>query len=79
MIFGHSQRVDWSDEGKPQINVYYPCKHLDDCYRIIVQQPRSELYGPLYRIVSMRGADVAFDLTLAMARVMIKTETWRMK
>ena len=70
---------DWFPNAgdKPAVNTWYPCKHGDDYYKIILQQHRTEMYGPLYRVVSMRGADIGFDLTLAMARTIICTETRR--
>ena len=67
----------WLPGDRPALNTWYPCKHEDDYYKIILQQNRTDLYGPMYRVVSMRGADIGFDLTMAMARTMIMTETYR--
>ena len=73
---------DWNLKyDKPAMNSWYPCKHGDDFYKIIIQQRRiSDIPGQsasLYRVVSMRGKDVGFDLTLSMARHLIMTETRR--
>ena len=70
---------DWYPEAgdKPSLNTWYPCKRQDDYYKIILQQGRTETHAPLYRVVSLRGADIGFGLTLAMARTMICTETRR--
>lgn len=78
-LYGSSCRRpdEWPAGDKPAVNTWYPCKHGDDYYKIILQQHRTEMYGPLYRVVSMRGADIGFDLTLAMARTIICTETRR--
>ena len=67
----------WGPGDRPALNTWYPCKRKDDYYKIILQQHRTEIYGPLYRVVSMRGADIGFDLTLALARNIICTETRR--
>lgn len=78
-LYGSTARDpgQWGPGDRPALNTWYPCKRKDDYYKIILQQPRTEIYGPLYRVVSMRGADIGFDLTLAMARTMICTETRR--
>ena len=78
-LYGQSCRRpdEWLAGDRPALNTWYPCKHRDDYYKIILQQPRTQIYGPMYRVVSMRGADIGFDLTLAMARTMICTETRR--
>ena len=75
---------DWSiQHDKPAINSWYPCKHVDDYWKIIIQQRRiSHVPGEsasLYRIVSLRGADIGFDLTLGMARALLMKETRRSK
>lgn len=75
---------DWSIQyDKPAINSWYPCKHVDDYWKIIIQQRRiSQVPGEsasLYRVVSMRGADIGFDLTLGMARALLMKETRRSK
>lgn len=69
---------------KPALNTWYPCKRGDDYYKIIRgsrgsynNDRRTWDTRPTYRVVSMRGADIGFDLTLAMARTMIYTETRR--
>ena len=77
--------TDWYPAyDKPALNTWYPCKRGEDYWKIILQSRGS--YNdtrkgfdsrPLYRVVSMRGADVGFDLTLSMARVMIMKETRR--
>lgn len=79
-LYGTSCRIPghWEPGDRPALNTWYPCKRKDDYYKIILQQPRTEMYGPMYRVVSLRGADIGFDLTLAMARTMICTETRRM-
>ena len=75
---------DWYPEAgdKPALNTWYSCKRGDDYYKIILQHRACEKKGirlaATYRVVSMRGADIGFDLTLAMARNIICTETWRM-
>lgn len=78
--------TDWYPaHDKPALNTWYPCKRQDDYWKIILQSRGS--YNdtrngrdskPTYRVVSMRGADVGFNLTLRMARVMIMKETRRM-
>ena len=66
---------------KPAINTWYPCKRGDDYYKILLQSRGREENGirlaATYRVVSMRGADVGFDLTLSMARILIMKETRR--
>ena len=66
---------------KPAINTWYPCKRGDDYYKILLQSPSREENGirltATYRVVSMRGADIGFDLTLSMARILIMKETRR--
>lgn len=63
---------DWFPEhDRPPINSWYPCRLGDDYYKII----RQERGGNLYRVVSMRGADVGFDLTLSMARCLLMSNT----
>lgn len=63
---------DWFPEhDRPPINSWYPCRLGDDYYKIIKQE-RGE---GLYRVVSMRGADVGFDLTLSMARSILMNTT----
>ena len=66
------EQGDW-----PSINTWYPCKRLDDYWKIILQSHSNETHTALYKVVSMRGADVGFDLTFSMARVMIMKETRR--
>ena len=80
-LYGSTARDpgQWQPEDRPALNTWYPCKREDDYYKIILQQGRTEMYAPLYRVVSLRGADIGFDLTLAMARTMIRTETRRSK
>ena len=70
---------DWFPEqgDRPSLNTYYKCKRQDDYWKIILQSHSNERNTALYKVVSMRGADVGFDLTLTMARVMIMKETWR--
>ena len=70
---------DWFPENgdKPSLNTWYPCKRGDDYWKIILQSHSTKERTTLYRVVSMRGADVGFDLTLSMARVMIMKETRR--
>ena len=73
---------DWFPEhDRPALNTWYPCKRGDDYYKIILQHRACEEKGirlaATYRVVSMRGADVGFYLTLPMARVMIMKETRR--
>lgn len=70
---------DWYPEqgDRPSINTWYPCKRRDDYWKIILQSHSNETNTALYRVVSMRGADVGFDLTLSMARIMIMKETRR--
>ena len=70
---------DWFPEqgDRPSINTWYPCKRHDDYWKIILQSYSNETHTALYKVVSMRGADVGFDLTLSMARVMIMKETRR--
>ena len=74
---------DWFPEqgDRPALNTWYPCKRLDDYWKIILQEHAHAENGihmdTTYRVVSMRGADVGFDLTLPMARVMIMKETRR--
>lgn len=75
--------TDWYPAyDKPAINSWYPCKRGDDYYKIILQSRSREENGirleSTYRVVSMRGADVGFDLTLSMARILIMKETRRM-
>ena len=77
---------DWDiSRDKPAMNSWYPCKRGDDYWKIILQQRCvSPVYGSktsfsLYRVVSMRGADIAFDLTLPMARALLMKETRRYK
>ena len=76
---------DWYPEAgdKPAINTWYPCKRGDDYYKIILQHRACEDKGirlsATYHVVSMRGADIGFDLTLPMARAMIMTETRRIR
>ena len=70
--------TDWYPaHDKPALNTWYPCKRGDDYWKIILQSHSNERNLPLYRVVSLRGADVGFDLTLSMARVMIMKETRR--
>lgn len=78
-LYGSTARDpgQWEPGDRPALNTWYPCKHQDDYYKIILQQHRTELYAPTYRVVSMRGVDIGFDLTLAMARTLICTETRR--
>lgn len=70
---------DWFPEqgDRPALNTWYPLKRGDDYWKIILQSHSNEHHTALYRVVSMRGADVGFDLTLSMARVMIMKETRR--
>ena len=73
---------DWSIKyDKPAINTWYPCKRGDDYYKILLQSRSREENGirmaATSRVVSMRGADVGFDLTLSMARILIMKETRR--
>ena len=70
---------DWFPEqgDRPALNTWYPLKRGDDYWKIILQSHSNERNTALYRVVSMRGADVGFDLTLAMARVLIMKETRR--
>ena len=75
--------TDWYPAyDKPAINSWYPCKRGDDYYKIILQSRSRDENGirleSTYRVVSMRGADIGFDLTLSMARVLIMKETRRM-
>ena len=75
---------DWDiQHDKPAMNSWYPCKRGDDYWKIIIQQRRiSQVPGEsasLYRVVSMRGADIGFDLTLGMARALLMKETRRSK
>lgn len=70
--------TDWYPaHDKPALNTWYPCKRQDDYWKIILQSHSNERYLTLYRVVSLRGADVGFDLTLSMARVMIMKQTRR--
>ena len=70
--------TDWYPaHDKPALNTWYPLKRGDDYWKIILQSHSNERNLTLYRVVSMRGADVGFDLTLSMARVMIMKETRR--
>ena len=70
---------DWYPEqgDRTALNTWYPCKRQDDYWKIILQSHSNETHTASYKVVSMRGADVGFDLTLSMARVMIMKETWR--
>ena len=70
---------DWFPEqgDRPSINTWYHCKRQDDYWKIILQSHSNETHTALYKVVSMRGADVGFDLTLTMARIMIMKETRR--
>ena len=69
---------DWNPSvDNPAINSWYPCKHRDDYCKIVLQSRSTELMATLYKVVSMRGADIGFDLTLPMARVVIMTNTYR--
>lgn len=71
--------IDWFPEqgDRPALNTWYSLKRGDDYWKIILQSHSNEQNTALYRVVSMRGADVGFDLTLSMARVMIMKETRR--
>lgn len=74
--------IDWFPEqgDRPSLNTWYPLKRGDDYWKIILQSHGSSQSGgpaALYRVVSMRGADIGFDLTIGMARVMIMKETRR--
>ena len=78
---------DWFPESgdKPALNSWYPCKRGDDYWKIIIgsrgcydPDHRTCDTRPTYRVVSMRGADIGFDLTLAMARTMLMNGTRRM-
>ena len=74
---------DWFPEhDRPALNTWYPCKRGDDYWKIIIQERRiSDVPGKsasLYRVVSMRGADIGFSLTLPMARALLMKETRRM-
>lgn len=65
---------DWFPEyDRPMINSWYPCRHEDDYLKIIVQDQWNG--NRAYRVVSMRGADVGYDLTLSMARCMLMSNT----
>ena len=68
---------DWYSNDRPALNSWYQCKRGDDYYKIIIQSHSTEQFRTLYRVVSMRGADIGFDLTLSMARVLIMKETFR--
>ena len=72
---------DWYPNDKPALNSWYPCRRGDDYYKIILQAQAHAENGihmdTTYRVVSMRGADIGFDLTLSMARVLIMKETYR--
>lgn len=74
-------KLEWNPAtDRPALNTWYPLKRGDDYYKIILQNHGSARAGDpaaMYRVVSMRGADVGFDLTLGMARVMIMKETRR--
>ena len=67
---------DWSPEqDRPPINSWYPCRQGDDYLKIIRQELRTPERPATYRVVSMRGADVGFDLTLSMARCILMSNT----
>ena len=70
---------DWFPEqgDRPSLNTWYPCNRGDDYWKIVLQSHSSKERTTLYRVVSMRGADIGFDLTLGMARVLIMKETRR--
>ena len=62
----------------PALNTWYPCKHSDDYYKIIFWSHATDTQSARYKVVSLRGADIGFDLTIGMARNLIYTETRRM-
>lgn len=61
----------------PALNSWYPCKHQDDYLKIILWSPATDTQTARYKVVSMRGADIGFDLTIGMARNLIYTNTHR--
>ena len=67
---------DWFPEhDRPPINSWYPCRQGDDYLKIVIQERRTPERPTTYRVVSMRGADVGFDLTLSMARCLLMSNT----
>ena len=71
--------TDWFPEfhQKPDRNTWYPCKDQDDYWKIILQANANDVHTTMYRIVSMRGRDIAYDLTLARAREKLMEGTRR--
>lgn len=70
---------DWFPESgdKPAMNSWYPCKRGDDYWKIILWSRATDTQTARYKVVSMRGADIGFDLTLGMARALLMKETRR--
>lgn len=61
----------------PQLNTWYPCKHQDDYWKIILWTHATDTQSARYNVVSLRGADIGFDLTRGMAVNLIFTNTRR--
>ncbi len=70
---------EWCPEDgiRPAINTWYPCKHGDDYWKIIHWSKANETKTALYKVVSLRAADIGFDLTFGMAANLIYTNTRR--
>ena len=73
--FNHDWFPEYGD--KPAQNSWYPCKDQDDYWKIILQARANDVHTTLYRIVSMRGADIAYDLSMAQARAKLMEGTRR--
>lgn len=71
---------EWCPEDgiRPALNTWYPCKNRDDYYKIILWSRATDTQSARYKVVSLRGADIGFDLTIGMARNLIYTETRRL-